>query len=259
MEANTPENPHENVPGSGPRAVMTRSAGRVAPLGRASTLTAAAAVLFAAAAVFMPINASAATPPTTENAVARAGLLESVADHPDTSVIPADFAAEAGYQPVLRDGMLTDPKGRCSSPVTLPAEFIPACQAHDFGYDMLRYAARRGQPLGPWARQASDAGLERRMHAACADRTEFASHTYCEVMASVATTAVDLNSIRQDYGVPVYEPFFQPRDGRPSEARMLCGAATLAVLTAGLAVGTRAVVRNRRTARATTDAAAVPL
>ncbi|MFI1913296.1 hypothetical protein [Nocardia sp. NPDC020380] len=258
MEANTSENSHDNAQGSGPRAATTRS-GRVAPLGRAGTLTAAAAVLFAASAVFMPIDATAATPPAPENAVARAGLLESVADHPDTSVIPADFAAEAGYQPVLRDGMLTDPKGRCSSPVTLPAEFVTACQAHDFGYDMLRYAARRGQPLGPWARQASDAGLERRMHAACADRTEVVSHAYCEVMASIATTAVDLNSIRQDYGVPIYEPFFQPQNGRPSEARMLCGAGALGVLTAGLAVGIRSIVRSRRTARAATNAAAVPL
>ncbi|MFJ4650492.1 hypothetical protein ACIP5Y_04355 [Nocardia sp. NPDC088792] len=255
MAANT----HDTAQGSGPQPATTRSAGRVAPLGRAGTLTAAAAVLFAAAAVFTPIPASAATAPVPENAAARASILQSVATQPDPSVIPADFAAEEGYQPVVRDGMLINPNGDCSSPVPLPSEFDLACKAHDLGYDLLRYASSHGQPLGPWARQTADAGLERRMHAACADRTDAVSYAQCQVMAGIATTAVDLNSIRQGYGVPIYESFFEPEHGHPSEARMLCGAGALAVLTAGLATAARVILRNRRTTRTAPHAAAVPL
>ncbi|MGW1741548.1 hypothetical protein ACWCPQ_22400 [Nocardia sp. NPDC001965] len=121
--------------------------------------------------------------------------------------IPADFRSIAGYTPELLDGMLVAPHGSCSSPVPLPAEFDSACKAHDLGYDLLRYADRAGAPLGPWARQDLDHALAERMRTACARRPDLVPRARCAAMAEVAAVAVDLNSMRQDYGVPVVEDF----------------------------------------------------
>ncbi|MFC9998070.1 hypothetical protein [Nocardia sp. NPDC127526] len=176
---------------------------------RAIRLASAATMLFSVAVVFAPATAVAATAPAApEDTAARRAILESTAAHPDPAVIPADFEAEFGYRPVLESGLLVNPRGDCSSPVPLPAEFDLACKAHDFGYDLLRYADAHNQPLGPWARQTLDAGLEQRMHASCATRPTTYTRTQCQVMAGIATTAVDLNSIRQNYGVPVHEAMF---------------------------------------------------
>ncbi|MET8796642.1 hypothetical protein ABZV91_09335 [Nocardia sp. NPDC004568] len=123
------------------------------------------------------------------------------------AAIPADFRAITGYTPARVDGILVAPHGSCSSPVPLPAEFDTACKAHDLGYDLLRYADRTGAPLGPWARQELDRTLATRMHTACAQRPRWLPRTRCAAMAEVAAIAVDLNSMRQDYGVPVVEDF----------------------------------------------------
>lgn len=123
------------------------------------------------------------------------------------TAVPTDFADFAGYAPTAVDGYLANPRGDCSSPVPLPREFDSACKAHDLGYDLLRYAHAHGTELGPWARQALDGQLDRRMHAACEDRTSFLSRGYCFAMADVAVTAVNGNSWRQGYLTPVTESF----------------------------------------------------
>lgn len=123
------------------------------------------------------------------------------------ATIPGDFRAVTGYHPVMVDGLPAAPHGSCSSPVPLPVEFEPACQAHDLGYDLLRYAEHHGGPLGPWARQALDRTLADRMRASCARRPDPLPRARCAAMAEVATVAVDLNSRRQGYGVPVVERF----------------------------------------------------
>ncbi|MGW5384540.1 hypothetical protein [Nocardia sp. NPDC003963] len=137
------------------------------------------------------------------------GLTSGGAAMDAAAAIPRDFEAYLGYEPVVRQGVLVAPGGDCSSPVELPPEFDTACMAHDLGYDLLRYADRTGAPLGPWARQALDRTLSTRMHQACETHTEPVVRTRCETMAEIAATAVDLNSRRQRYGVPVVETFGQ--------------------------------------------------
>ncbi|GGK43887.1 hypothetical protein [Nocardia camponoti] len=162
-----------------------------------------------AAAVVMSAPGALGTTVTTENATAAAVVRAITDDDPDaTSLIPNDFVLRVGYLPAMRDGILVNPSGDCSSPVTLPAEFDTACMAHDLGYDMLRYADRLNEPLGPWARKAVDGALNRRIHAACGARDDDFARARCGVMADIAFTAVDVNSRRQEYGVPVVENVF---------------------------------------------------
>ncbi len=157
---------------------------------------------------FAPAAAAVISHPDTESAAARTAVAELTGDHPWEAAIPDDFQSRQGYRPVVADGLLVDPRGGCSSPIPLPLDFDNACKAHDLGYDMLRYAEREHRPLGPWARQAVDAALEQRMYAACSAHTEPLVRTRCEVLAGVATTAVDLNSRRQNYATPVPEYVF---------------------------------------------------
>ncbi|AYF73945.1 hypothetical protein D7D52_08785 [Nocardia yunnanensis] len=217
-------------------------------LRRAAALTAAATITCSVGVAFAPsAGATITAPADPENAAARTAILESVALQPNPALVPDDFTAAAGYRPVVEGGMLINPQGDCSSPVPLPAEFDLACKSHDLGYDLLRYAAAHGQPLGPWARQAVDAALERRMHTACDTRTGTLSRSECQIMASVAATAVDLNSIRQDYGNPIYEPFFEHTGSGPSPATLTLSGIGLAV---GLAVAATVLLRRTRDALA---------
>ncbi|QBJ95172.1 hypothetical protein ERC79_03765 [Rhodococcus sp. ABRD24] len=147
--------------------------------------------------------------PQRESATATRAVAALVSDdaHRAAQALPGDFAEVIGYRPQVRDGILVNPHGDCSSPVPLPTEFETACMAHDLGYDLLRYARVSGGDLGTWARTDLDAQLDRRMHAACDVRdTDRAS---CYMMANAATTAVDANSWRQGYGTPVEEPWLR--------------------------------------------------
>ncbi|MGV9332903.1 hypothetical protein [Nocardia sp. NPDC003726] len=210
---------------------------------RYAALTATALTAMAATVFLSPAPRAAAAAAPIESPQASAAVAELAAGGPGAlTAIPADFAASFGYRPSTVDGMLVDPDGDCSSPVTLPAEFDTACKAHDLGYDLLRYADRRGEPLGPWARQALDATLDRQMHQACAARVDSFSRARCEAMASIANTAVDLNSRRQDYGAPVVEPLFGAVESDSGPSRKLLG-----VLAAGITgLGAVFVVRTRR-------------
>jgi hypothetical protein len=96
------------------------------------------------------------------------------------------------------------PDGGCSSPIALPAVFDLPCKAHDLGYDVLRAAAAKGHPLGPWARDLLDSTFGRRLHTACEGSDGFGRVT-CEVAAEVASAAVRFNSWRQHSGPPVVE------------------------------------------------------
>ncbi|WP_063059571.1 hypothetical protein [Nocardia sienata] len=196
--------------------------------------------------------ADAAGPPPRPAAAAAVRALTT----PGTiAAIPADFREVAGYTPARVDGTLVAPHGSCSSPVSLPVEFDTACKAHDLGYDLLRYADRTGGPLGPWARRELDRTLAERMHTACAQRPQPVPRARCTVMAEIAEIAVDLNSLRQDYGVPVVEDF--PLAGSVTAwLPRLCGLLLLvtAVLFLGRpvaapllpAAGTRRPIRSYR-------------
>ncbi len=197
---------------------------------------AGAAVALVAVAGFVsaqPVDATTLGTTSGEQPAARAAVLELTGARA-AAPLPAGFAAEHGYRPVVVNGLLVDPDGACSSPVSLPAEFVPACQAHDLGYDLLRYADDRGRPLGPWARQAIDAALDRRMHAACHHRHGVA-RARCHVMATVADAAVDLNSRRQNYAAPRPEYLLGIRlSGKRFGYQLLAVAAPAALVLSAL-------------------------
>ncbi|WP_117209698.1 phospholipase A2 [Allorhizocola rhizosphaerae] len=119
------------------------------------------------------------------------------------SVVPADFASVMGYEPVsatLADGTvrLVNPKGACSVPGQgRPFDFEVACQAHDFGYDLLRYAARTGTPTPPSTRADIDHLLVHDLHVQCAHQEA------CDATVVVYQAAVEFNSWRQVFGPPV--------------------------------------------------------
>nr|WP_246124290.1 hypothetical protein [Nocardia bhagyanarayanae] len=179
-------------------------------------------------------QAATVAPPVVENVAAATAIAALIANETGSAAaLPGDFTTVLGYRPVAVHGMLTNPGGDCSSPVPLPAEFDTACKAHDLGYDLLRYADRRGEPLGPWARQAVDAALDRRMREACDARTEPWGRAKCYAMADIADTVVDLNSRRQHYGAPVVETMLGAGVAASGWSGWLVGLAGLGALGLG--------------------------
>ncbi|NMM88327.1 hypothetical protein B2J88_28925 [Rhodococcus sp. SRB_17] len=170
-------------------------------------ITRAALVLAAAATMTLTAGSTIARATHQENHAAAQAVAAVTTD--GVATVPSDFAEFSGYSPVVVDGYLANPNGDCSSPIPLPDEFDSACKAHDLGYDLLRYAHSRGAELGPWARQALDDQLDRRMHDACDGRVSPASRSYCFSMADIAATAVNGNSWRQNYLTPVKESGFE--------------------------------------------------
>lgn len=110
--------------------------------------------------------------------------------------LPTDFASVMGYRPVLDGHYPINPAGSCSSPVPLPSRFEPLCRTHDLGYDLLRYAQAKDQPLGSWARLSLDSMLIRRMSAAC-------TNPICDASARVARFGLGLNTWRQYDAAPI--------------------------------------------------------
>lgn len=163
----------------------------------------------AAMVAVMATTGAASTPPAADStspvAVSVHALVTESADAAALT-IPDDFGSVMGYRPRVQDDMAENPRGDCSSPVPLPSEFDSACKAHDLGYDLIRYAAATGTTVDPQWRRSIDAQLEERMHAACTDRTDDGPRQICNAAASVAATAVDVNSWRQSFGAPVSEP-----------------------------------------------------
>ncbi|WP_280462031.1 hypothetical protein [Nocardia carnea] len=184
--------------------VSNSAAHRPASVRRRPAALAVAGIAAAASLLAIP-TADAAGPAadTTPAAVAVRALTDTTA----APQLPGDFGVVTGYRPAVVDGILVAPQGSCSSPVPLPAEFDTACKAHDLGYDLLRYAQHSGHPLGGWARRDLDRALADRMLSACRHRQDPMARTSCTTLAGIAATAVDLNSRRQGYGVPVVEHF----------------------------------------------------
>ena len=196
-----------------------------------------------------PAAGAAEVVPGTENSAARAAVLALTGAHPERAPIPADFGTSQGYLPVEVNGVPVDPGGQCSSPIPLPAEFDAACKAHDLGYDLLRYAEVHGNPLGPWARRAVDAALEQRMFDACATRGGTLTRLRCDTMATVATSAVDLNSRRQNYAAPMPEYLFGAQlsgtELGPRLLRILVSVVSVLLLVTALFVVARRPARLR--------------
>lgn len=123
--------------------------------------------------------------------------------------VPRDFAQVMGYTPVqasLADGsiIMINPAGSCSVPGEgRPFDFAVACQAHDYGYDLLRYAGRKGQPLAPDARATLDQKLAADLRTQCVATTTGTELAACTATVDVFAAGVDFNSWRQMSGPPV--------------------------------------------------------
>lgn len=137
---------------------------------------------------------------------------------PDTSpdalaLLPPDFTEVTGVVPgaaPARDGSVraVHVDGGCSTPWgddNTRWDFGAACRSHDLGYDLLRYAEKKGQPLGPEVRKALDDRLSTDMHATC-EHNPRGSQRLCETVASVYSAGLVVNSWHQRWGPPVGEP-----------------------------------------------------
>ncbi|WP_157440151.1 phospholipase A2 [Actinokineospora inagensis] len=155
-------------------------------------------------------------PPTGD--VARAAAALDALVHPGSGrdpipLLPADFTRISGVTP----GHLVDPDGvrravhtdgGCSTPWgddNTRWDFSVGCKAHDLGYDLLRYASTKGQPLGPEVRRALDNRLTYDMHHQCELNPRGSAGT-CQLTASLYAAGLVANSWHQRWGPPRPEP-----------------------------------------------------
>lgn len=145
--------------------------------------------------------AHAAAQPSPDRSDETADLVESiVAGEASLGQVPANFAGDMGYTPVSVSGTLRHPSGGCSTPVPVgPDRFATACQTHDLGYDLLRYAEMEGERLSARARFELDLRLY-------LDLLETCENPGCPLTATAYYGAVSVNSIRQGYKTPHEEP-----------------------------------------------------
>ena len=145
--------------------------------------------------------------------------------------LPEDFEQVVGYRPVVEtlDGVRVASRadGGCSSPVgdlgNPPVG--TACRAHDFGYDLLRYAAATGQEVDQAARRAIDRQFRADMDRGCGDLD-------CRLLAGTYTAAVWVNSVREGWGPPI------PSSARSAQTQA-AGLSALVGLAGLAAVGIR--------------------
>ncbi|WP_236789106.1 phospholipase A2 [Amycolatopsis sp. GM8] len=129
------------------------------------------------------------------------------------SLLPADFTQVTGVVPgvaTARDGTVraVHVDGGCSTPWgddNTKWDYTVPCKAHDLGYDLLRYADKIGQPLGPAVRASLDARLSADMHNACRINP-MDSARLCQIVASLYSGGLVLNSWHQRWGPPVGDP-----------------------------------------------------
>ncbi|WP_129662592.1 hypothetical protein [Phytoactinopolyspora endophytica] len=146
--------------------------------------------------------------PEHPGAARAVAVLTGIEEGEAQASVPADFAEVMGYVPEPLTGpdgsvRLTAADGDCSTPFGgTTYGFDRVCKTHDYGYDLLRYAAAEGGELGPWARIAIDDMFGEEMHRHCetVDGGE-----PCQVLAGTGESLVKVNSWRQGQGVPELE------------------------------------------------------
>ncbi|SFW68453.1 phospholipase A2 [Amycolatopsis australiensis] len=155
--------------------------------------------------------------PPTGDVLAAQNAIEALVHpgpHPDAlALLPKDFTALSGVAPgalPARDGTVraVHVDGGCSTPWgddNTKWDYAVPCKAHDLGYDLLRYADRKGHPLGPEIREALDDRLSYDMHHAC-DLNPMNSAGTCRVVASLYSAGLVVNSWHQRWGPPVGDP-----------------------------------------------------
>jgi hypothetical protein len=153
-------------------------------------------------------------PPTGDVAKAERAIedqLDPGSGRDPIAALPADFSEVSGREPVhmkAPDGTTraVHPDGGCSSPWGATTwDYSVGCKAHDLGYDLLRYAEAKGQPLSPELRERLDDRLSQDMHAQCRYNPRGSAGT-CEVVASIYTVGLVVNSWHQRWGPPRNEP-----------------------------------------------------
>jgi hypothetical protein len=192
--------------------------------------------------------------PPTGDVLAAQNAVEALVHpgpHPDALArLPKDFTALSGVTPgalPARDGTVraVHVDGGCSTPWgddNTKWDYAVPCKAHDLGYDLLRYADRKGHPLGPEVREALDDRLSYDMHHAC-DLNPMNSALTCRVVASFYSAGLVVNSWHQRWGPPVGDPI----------GPMVAGVLVIACL---LVFRLRGWLRARRVPRAPAPAAA---
>ncbi len=125
------------------------------------------------------------------------------------AAIPNGFVSVMGYRPELIDingtVSLGEPIGACSSPVHLAFDMEPTCMGHDFGYDLLRYAAEIGAPMGEWARPLIDDWWYAEMHERCNLAHAGVAGLACHAQVLATEAIIDVNSWREGNGPPIEE------------------------------------------------------
>lgn len=145
--------------------------------------------------------AHAMAQPARQSSDAASDLVESiVTGEANLNQVPIDFADDMGYAPIRGSGTLRKPHGGCSTPGEVgPDRFAQACQTHDLGYDLLRYAEVEGARLTAKARLE----LDWRLYVDLLDTCETPA---CSLTATAYYCVVSANSIRQGYKTPHAEP-----------------------------------------------------
>ncbi|WP_326565643.1 phospholipase A2 [Amycolatopsis rhabdoformis] len=129
------------------------------------------------------------------------------------ALLPKDFTAVSGITPgalPARDGTVraVHVDGGCSTPWgddNTKWDYAVPCKAHDLGYDLLRYADKKGHPLDQSVRASLDARLSQDMHHACVVNPMGSAGT-CQVVATLYSAGLVVNSWHQRWGPPVADP-----------------------------------------------------
>ena len=171
-----------------------------------------------AAALTVAVPSTSAGPSTGAKSGAAATIQHLDDGFEALDHVPSDFPTIMGYQPRLArlaDGStrVINPRGSCSVPGEgHPFDFDVPCQAHDFGYDMLRYAARTRSPLPATAREDIDSRLSSDLHIQCMEDRVPSSRASCDATVAVFRAGVGFNTWRQTYDAP------EDRSGLPRTA-----------------------------------------
>ncbi|WP_165960343.1 phospholipase A2 [Actinocrispum wychmicini] len=173
------------------------------------------------AALGFGVVASRPAPPPSDIApgdVAAAARVIEALLRPDSGVDPISLLPP-DYHTVMQavPGHLRAPDGTlravhldggCSTPFgddNTEWDYSVGCKAHDFGYDVLRYADRKGHPLPAYLRRDLDNQLSKDMHAQCVLNPR-GSAGKCEAVADLYTVGLIVNSWHQRWGPPRAEP-----------------------------------------------------
>ncbi|HWD01433.1 MAG TPA: phospholipase A2 [Amycolatopsis sp.] len=155
-------------------------------------------------------------PPTGDFLAAQNAIAALVHPGPQPTalaLLPKDFTAVTGVRPgalPARDGTVraVHVDGGCSTPWgddNTKWDYAVPCKAHDLGYDLLRYADKKGHPLDQSVRASLDAQLSHDMHHACVINPMNSPRT-CQLVATLYSAGLVMNSWHQRWGPPVADP-----------------------------------------------------